>query len=788
MRSLIEVFSRRPAAGPARRAAAVLLLALAGLMVVAIPGALARPATAASAPGPRKLPPKARAYAGAGPDAVALTRSATRPYFACGQGACEAIVDPRPARVAAGGSVRFSLPTAHGTRLLEGSGELGGLDPQDLQSAYDIPTTGGSSQTVAVVDAFGYPAAESDLAKYRSKYGLSPCTKANGCFKKVNEKGEEGKYPEAEPGWEEEAGLDLDMVSAACPECKILQVEASGELPAETGASVNTAARLGATEISNSYGYPEEYEPWCGTTGCTAYDSDFVHPGIAVLASAGDSGYDNVYDELHSPSFPAASPNVIAVGGTGLHKSKTAARGWTENVWGEPGRRSGTGSGCSHFQSKPAWQTDSGCAKRTDNDVSAVAACESPVSVYVTALGGWELLCGTSASSPLMAGIVAHESEAERALGAEGFYKDPAALFDVTRGSNGTCTTEPEYLCTAEVGYDAPTGLGTPDGVPGIVKPTVTGIEPVSGPSGGGTSVKISGTGFTSATSVKFGTATATFTVNTNSSITATAPAGTGTVGVTVVSSEGASEVTSADRYTYVEGPEFGRCLKVATGTGHYAGPTCISSTTKDSYEWFPAFGGAQPLEHRHFTVADKAPAKPKLETLAKDIVNCSGETGAGEYTGNTTVSGVVLTFTGCTLGTKGSCQSPGKASGEITTTTLVGTLGVIAKSAEGAAKNKIGIDYRPASGEEVTEFACPGTHAAVDGSVIGEVPHDAMATAATLKFAELKAAQKPAAFEGGAEDVLKAFFGEDGPFEPAGLSFLATQTSEEKVEVDAVV
>jgi hypothetical protein len=457
-------------------------------------------------------------------------------------------------------------------------------------------------------------------------------------------------------------------------------------------------------------------------------------------------------------------------------------------VWGEPTREIGTGSGCSVAQSKPAWQKDSGCSKRTENDVAAVAACESPVSVYETVLGGWELLCGTSASSPLMAGIVAHESEAQRALGPEAFYDDPATLFDVSKGSNGTCAPAPEYLCTGELGYDGPTGLGTPDSVPGIVKPSVSGIAPASGASVGGASVKITGSGLANATSVAFGGAAATFTVNTNSSITATAPAGAGVVDVTVATSAGTSETTSADRFTYLEGPEFGRCLKVIAGTGQYAGSTCVSSTTKNNYEWFPAFGGARPLEHTHFTISNKATIKPKLETRAKDVVTCTGGTGSGEYASNTTVSGVVITFTGCKLGITGNCQSAGKAEGEITTTALDGTLGVIFKSPEGPTKDKVGIAYRPASGELLAEFACLGTHAVVDGSVIGEVPRDTMLTTSTLKFVESRATQKPTHFEGGPEEVLSAFFGEAGPFEPAGLSFSANKTSEERIEVNAVV
>jgi hypothetical protein len=756
-------------------------LALIALALMSFAGsALARPATSA-----RVLGPKHRL--GPNGTAVSLVRSAARPYFACPMGACEAIATPGAVRQR--GSHGFSLP--HSSRLLEGSGELGGYDPQDLQSAYDIPTTGGSGITVAVVDAFGYPAAESDLAKYRSKYGLAACTKASGCFKKVNQVGEEGKYPVAkeklqEEGWQEESALDLDMVSAACPQCKILLVEANGELPAETGASVDTAVSLGAQVVSNSYGYPEDYAEWCGSTGCTAYTSHYHHPGVEVVASSGDAGYDNMYFGLEAPSFPAASPDVIAVGGTALHKSKTS-RGWSETAWGEPSRESGSGSGCSGWQTKPAWQTDSGCSKRMENDVAAVAACETPVSVYVTAAGGWEDFCGTSASSPLVGGILAHLSESERSLGADAFYTDPASLFDDTIGTDGTCTGSPEYFCAARAGYDGPTGLGTPDELPGVVVPTVTAVEPPSGPSGGGTNVTIRGAGFANATAVKFGGTSVSFTINTGGSITAAAPGGKGVVDVTVATTAGTSATSSADHFTYLEGPEFGRCIKVATGTGRFSGSTCISSTAKNSYEWFPAFGGSRPLEKTHFTSVAKTLTKVKLETAAKDIVTCTGEHGSGEYSGNTTVANVTYTFTGCALGTKGACTSPGKAEGEISTVALSGTLGVVAKGLE-AAKNKIGVALKPASGEQVTEFGCPGTHGVVDGSVIGELPRDTMVTVANVKFTEAKAVQKPTHFEGGSEQVLKAFFGEDGPFEPAGLLFTEVQTSEEKVEVNAVL
>ena len=351
--------------------------------------------------------------------------------------------------------------------MLEGGGELGGYDPQDLQAAYAIPTTGGSTQTIALIDAYGYATAEGDLAVYRERYGLGPCTTSDGCFRKVNEKGEQAHYPAADKEWEAESALDLDMASAACPACHILLVEAENATQAALGSAVNTAVDLGATEVSNSYSIPEQR---CEADDCEQYNADYDHPGVLVTASAGDSGYDNYLEGYESPGFPAASPYVVAVGGTSL-KRALSSRGWSEEVWSEPQRRAATGSGCSLSEPKPLWQQGGACADRTDNDVAAVAACATPVSVYSTPYGGWEDFCGTSASSPLVAGIEAHASEYARSLpGADAFYADQQGLFDVTGGNNegldGECAppVEDEYLCHAGIGYDAPTGSGTPDG------------------------------------------------------------------------------------------------------------------------------------------------------------------------------------------------------------------------------------------------------------------------------------------------------------------------------------
>jgi sugar lactone lactonase YvrE len=479
---------------------------------------------------------------------ISLTPTRSKPYWACPESLCGAIVDP----VSMTSSHRWRSPG--GGPLLEGGGELGGYDPADLQSAYKIPSAGGSTQTIALVDAYGDETAESDLAKYRERYGLQACTKAGGCFRKVNQSGEETNYPAGNKGWEGETSLDLDMVSAACPHCHILLVQATTASVVNLAESVNTAVALGATEVSNSYGIAEQE---CGTGHCESFLSDYHHAGVLIAASSGDSGYNNHY-ELNSkhqpeasPSFPATSPYVLAVGGTSLRKA-SGARGWSEAVWNEPSRELGTGSGCSLSEAKPSWQTDKGCTKRTDNDVAAVAACETPLSVYSTAYAGWEDFCGTSASAPLVTAIMAHAGAHTRSLGADAFYENRSALFGVTSGSNGTCTVE--YLCSAEKqesGYDGPIGLGTPDGLPSA-PPAVSGISPRSGLTAGGSTVTISGSHFEEVTAVKFGSTPATtFEVLSETQIKATSPAGTGTVNVTVETSAGTSATSAADQFSY---------------------------------------------------------------------------------------------------------------------------------------------------------------------------------------------------------------------------------------------
>jgi subtilase family serine protease len=233
------------------------------------------------------------------------------------------------------------------------------------------------------------------------------------------------------------------MVSAACPSCKILLVEATSASNANLGAAVNEAVKLGASVVSNSYGGSE-------SSSDPTYDTKYYnHSGVLVVASSGDNGY--------GVEYPAASPFVLAVGGTSLTKS-TNSRGWTEGAWAD------AGSGCSKYGTKPTWQKDAGCSKRTVADVSAVADPNTGVAVYDTygGVGGWLVFGGTSVASPLVAAIFARSGVS--AKGTSFPYAHTSAFNDVTTGSNGTCSASAKYLCTAAKGYDGPTGLGTTNG------------------------------------------------------------------------------------------------------------------------------------------------------------------------------------------------------------------------------------------------------------------------------------------------------------------------------------
>ncbi|MGW0632751.1 Kelch repeat-containing protein [Streptomyces sp. NPDC002758] len=346
------------------------------------------------------------------------------------------------------------------------------VSPNDLRAAYSLPT-GGSGQTVAIVDAGGYATAEADLAVFRSTYGLPACTTANGCFTKLDQNGGHNLPPE-DAGWSMETALDLDAVSAACPDCRILLVQADSASIDDLGQAVDTAAAHHPVAISNSYGIPGEGKP-------AAYDHYYDHPGIAVTASSGD--YGNIVN------WPASSGKVVAVGGTTLTRDGTTARGWTEAAWNSGG------SGCSRVEPKPAYQQgiDTGCGNRAIADVSADADPATGLGIYnsASAVGGWLQVGGTSLSSPLVAAMYALAGTPTPGTYPVTYpYADTNAadLTDVTVGSDGRCGNQ---LCNARKGWDGPTGLGSPVGVGafrqgphGLVTGTVrgTGSETANGP------------------------------------------------------------------------------------------------------------------------------------------------------------------------------------------------------------------------------------------------------------------------------------------------------------------
>ncbi len=320
-----------------------------------------------------------------------------------------------------------------------------GYGATDLRAAYGVSAST-ARPWVAVVIAFDVPNAEADLAFYRSTYGLPACTTANGCFRKVNQGGATSPLPPPDGGWALEGSMDLQMVSAACPSCRILLVEANDNMLTNMAKATATAARKGAKIASHSYGADEG--GWMSQVS-----APYQNPAMPSVASSGDYGFTTA-------GFPAVLAEVTAVGGTTLTPS-TNARGWQESVW------SGAGSGCSAWVNKPAYQNDPNCQMRTVADVAAVADPATGVAVYDTypnpfTAPGWVTLGGTSASAPFVAGLIG--AAGSPALWRSRMAYSRAARFnDVVGGSNGSCGED--YLCTGLAGYDAPTGVGTPRGL-----------------------------------------------------------------------------------------------------------------------------------------------------------------------------------------------------------------------------------------------------------------------------------------------------------------------------------
>ena len=345
-----------------------------------------------------------------------------------------------------------------------------GYGPADLQAAYNLTaasSSNGAGKTIAIVDAFDDPNAESDLAVYRTTFGLPACTSANGCFLKVNQSGNVSPTPQPNAGWAGEISLDVDMASAICPNCKIVLVEATDNSN-NLYIAENTAAGLcAASVISNS---------WLGTeySGETSDDlTYFHHPGVPMTFAGGDGDYPGGY--------PAAGAYVTAVGGTTLNNAGLISQ--TETVWNTSPGAEGTGSICSFYEAQPSWQVALGssytsvCAMRIDNDVSAVADPNTGVAVYNTYSDvGWAVYGGTSAATPIIAAVYALAPNTALINDASYPYSHTGSFNDIISGNNGPCTPTGIYtvdytgtfICKAIAGFDGPTGVGTPHGIGGF--------------------------------------------------------------------------------------------------------------------------------------------------------------------------------------------------------------------------------------------------------------------------------------------------------------------------------
>ena len=392
-----------------------------------------------------------------------------------------------------------------------------GLRPQDLRGAYfpgeqpDAPVS--EPQTIALVDAYDDPNAETDLEVYDHEFSLPRCTEANGCFKKVNQEGETGDPPiassereqEEADGWALETSLDIEMAHAVCQDCHIVLVEADNAENASLEAAEDTAAgKIGATEISNSWGGEEPL------VDSAAFD----HPGIVITAAAGDDGYLN-WDasreeveggvKIGGVDYPASSPHVVAVGGTSLTLSSPAETRRSETVWNDGG------GGCSLSFKAQVWQSEVldwssvGCgtgseSKRAVADVAADADPYTGVAVYDSvpyvragsglknaSVIGWTPIGGTSVASPIIASMFALAGGSHGVeYPARTLYSHlgSAGLYDITEGGNGECNDDYSsgctgsmsplsvtdcgqgvLICNAAPGYDGPSGVGAPNGI-----------------------------------------------------------------------------------------------------------------------------------------------------------------------------------------------------------------------------------------------------------------------------------------------------------------------------------
>lgn len=358
-----------------------------------------------------------------------------------------------------------AVEPAAATPSATGTGAPAGYGRPDLQAAYVIPDPSfdpSSPPDIAIVTAYNDPNVVTNLATYRTAWGLDPCV---DCLNVVGQTGESTLPTEQVASWAAETDLDVQMVAATCPTCHITVFEADSSANADVYQAVTTAASM-AHYVVMSWGVGD----WKGAPG---YTRRYLSTrGVAYVASSGDYGYG-------TPNFPAASPHVLAVGGTTLKKSSDTnnARGWDETVWNS-GDGSASGAGCSAFEGQPAWQRQvvpGVCGSRSVVDMSLVA--DPGVAVFTDPAPGtdagprWTVASGTSIGAPIAAALYALAGEPNRYNYPSAYpYYHPNDFTDITSGDDLYLERgcDPIGQCTAQPGYDGPSGIGSPIGVAGF--------------------------------------------------------------------------------------------------------------------------------------------------------------------------------------------------------------------------------------------------------------------------------------------------------------------------------
>jgi len=326
--------------------------------------------------------------------------------------------------------------------LLDAASRPTGLTPETIKKIYNLPTMGGKG-TIAIIGAYDDALIENDLNVFSKQFNLPACTSKNNCF----EKHKLSSTTKTDTNWSLETSLDVEWAHAIAPQAKILLVEA--ETPSGTNLikAVDYARnRSDVVAVSMSWGGLEFSDE-------ALLDSHFKSDkGIVFFASSGDNGA--------GVSWPAASSNVIAVGGTSLYLNLNKSL-LTEKAW------SGSGGGVSDFEPEPIWQKNYNIKKanghRAVPDVSYDADPASGFSVYrstSTSKNNWYVLGGTSAGAPQWAAIQAlgHSASASRLYAAKASLNSETYFRDIISGTNGDCG----YFCTARAHYDYVSGLGSP--------------------------------------------------------------------------------------------------------------------------------------------------------------------------------------------------------------------------------------------------------------------------------------------------------------------------------------